>query len=204
VEAAESPERAFALCQEVIDLNGDFVSDAYNLRGMLRARMGSMDQALKDFSDAIGRQPNNFMGWYNRGNLHLGRKEYQEAIVDLSQALRLNGALVKARANLAWAYAMAGGYRDAVREADMAIELSPGMAQAYDTRGYSYCMLGDYPRAIENLTKAISMKEDPAFFNNRARAYLRSGQIDKARSDAEACVNLGGKLDADLAKALDR
>jgi tetratricopeptide (TPR) repeat protein len=171
------------------------------------------DEAQEHYRKGLVKDPN---GWYgadlirgysNRGLMYLNRGKYSQAAEDLSKAVESEPSLWLAWGNLAYAHMELGQYPPAIREATRAIELKPNgdlTPGIYDTRGQTYCRMGDYARAIADLTTAIatSRKPAPEFYNNRARAYLKSNQIQKARADADRCLRLGGALDKDVQQAL--
>jgi putative GTP pyrophosphokinase len=62
----------------------------YNHRGMAYFAQGHRRQALKDFSSAIGYDPESDQGYANRGLCYRVQKKYAKALEDFNQALKIN------------------------------------------------------------------------------------------------------------------
>jgi tetratricopeptide (TPR) repeat protein len=84
---------------------------------------------LGDLSDAIALAPHNAYLYYNRGNLYAQRRDYQRAIADYSQALKLNQDLAEAWFNRGLAKIYAKHVDEGVEDLSKAGEL--GLYQAY-------------------------------------------------------------------------
>lgn len=61
----------------------------YNL-GLLHEAVGDTEAALKDYTDAIEREPEFLQGWFNRGTLCLRLGRNEEAISDYRESILLN------------------------------------------------------------------------------------------------------------------
>ena len=84
---------------------------------------------LGDLSDAIALSPHNSYLYYNRGNLHALRGDYQRAVADYSQAITLNQDLAEAYYNRGLAKIFAKHVEEGVADLSKAGEL--GLYQAY-------------------------------------------------------------------------
>jgi tetratricopeptide (TPR) repeat protein len=84
---------------------------------------------LGDLSDAIALAPHNAYLYYNRGNLYAQRRDYQRAIADYSQALKLNQDLAEAWFNRGLAKIYAKHVDEGIEDLSKAGEL--GLYQAY-------------------------------------------------------------------------
>ena len=62
----------------------------YNHRGMAYFAQGQHRRALKDFSRAIGYDPESDRGYANRGLCYRVQKKYAKALEDFNQALKIN------------------------------------------------------------------------------------------------------------------
>src|SRR5215469_7095242 len=84
----------------------------------------------------------------NRGNAYHDEKDYDRAIADYDQAIKLKPDYAHAFGNRGLAYAHKGDPDSAVRDYDEAIRLDPDNASGYNNRGNAYFDKGDYPRAV--------------------------------------------------------
>jgi tetratricopeptide (TPR) repeat protein len=159
-----------------------------------------------------GRIPQTAGTFLDRGILFAMRGDYDMAIEDFTEAIRLNpdmaGAyMLRGRAlfasvsrvtsvgeNFSGVGTMSTGGRvsaEQVRIYDLAIEdltqairLDPNSSVAYVERGRAYSDKGDYDRAIADYNQALRINPDLAVaYNNRGNAYYNKGDYDRAIAD---------------------
>lgn len=68
------------------------------------------------------------VAYNNRGNTYDEMKQYEKAIEDFNEALRLEPSSAKAYAGRGYSYFCIGRYADAVQDAKRADQLAPGSA----------------------------------------------------------------------------
>ena len=76
--------------------------------------------------------------------------DYEEAIADLNEAIRLDPNNAVAWNNRGFSKNKLGDYQGAIADLDEAIRLDPNYAVAWNNRGFSKRKLGDYAGAIAN------------------------------------------------------
>ena len=120
-----------------------------------------------------------------RGFSRLKKNQYDGAIEDFNQAIRLD-------ANNAWAFANRGNayfnkrqFDRALQDYDQALRLNPpGYATLFYGRGAIYSSKGDLGGAIAQFDEAIRLQPDfPEAFSNRGNAYFDNGQYSRAIED---------------------
>jgi tetratricopeptide (TPR) repeat protein len=88
--------------------------------------------------------------WFRQALQKQSKGDYQGAIADYTQVLKLvpdsNGAYY----NRGLTYAGLGNHTSAVMDYDQTIKLQPNYPDAYYSRGSSYSSLGDHKSAIAN------------------------------------------------------
>jgi tetratricopeptide (TPR) repeat protein len=123
------------------------------------------------------------IAFYNRGNAYYRKGQYDRAIDDYDQAIRLNSEYAKALANRG-AYNNKRSFDRAIEDFDRAINLDPSNAAVFKGRGNVYINKGQFDRAIKNFDQAIRVApNDAGAFGDRARAYDGEGQYSAAISD---------------------
>jgi len=85
------------------------------------------------------------------------RKEYQKAIEDMRQVLRLNPSYTKAHRSLGWAYYETGKYDEAIQALDRYINANAKDGWAFYERALAYHKKGDVPTALKNAKKACDL-----------------------------------------------
>src|SRR5262252_6563033 len=139
----------------------------------------------------------------NRGNVYLTNRNYDSAVDDYNEAIKLNPTFVLAFVNRAiayqekaqWdfdAYLAEGRYEDrAIQDLDEAIRLAPNNATAFRNRGFVHSRRQRYDRAIQDFDEAIRL--DPsvaASFSGRAYALRFVGQYERAITDYRKALTL--------------
>jgi len=101
-------------------------------------------------------------GDYNtRGRMFFEREEYEQAILDFTEALILNPRYDIAFNNRGLSYIRIGDFDRAIRDLTQAITYNPNYVEAYHNRGVAYENKKDYDRAISDFSMALRL--DPNF-----------------------------------------
>ncbi|MCH9051327.1 MAG: tetratricopeptide repeat protein [Proteobacteria bacterium] len=128
----------------------------------------------------------------NRGLAYKSKGQWDRAIADFSEAIRLKPDFVTAFNNRGNAYYGKGQFDRAIKDYDKAIHLNPDLAEAFSNRGNVYRKKGQFDRAIEDYDKAIHLKpEDGRIFANRGLAYEKKGAPSQALRDFQRARALG-------------
>ena len=99
----------------------------YVNRGVLRMRAGKYDQALADYNDAIGLEPELGAAYLNKGAALIYQKDFQGAIAPLDRAIALESAdLFAAHYNRAIARENTGDVPGAYADFQKSLALKPG------------------------------------------------------------------------------
>jgi len=138
----------------------------------------------------------NLANTYTRRGIAYARKgQYDRAIEDLDQAIRINPNYVLALINRGLAYALMGQPDRAIEDLDQAIRINPYRADAFNNRGVAYGGMGQPDRAIEDFDQAIRLHPMYAFaLSNRGLAYARKGQPDRAILDFDQAIRIDPNL----------
>ena len=92
-----------------------------------------------------------------RGLLHDNKGDYDRAIADLEQAIRLDPKYRRPIYNRGIAYIDKGDYDRAIADLGKSVRLDPKDPKAYVIRGSAYDGKGDYNRAIANYDEALRL-----------------------------------------------
>lgn len=133
-----------------------------------------------------------------KGNAHHGAGEFDLAIAEYTQAIKLNPDYVKAYNNRGLAFNGKEEYGQAIEDYDKAIRLIPDYAPYYTNRGVAYDRKDEYDRAIEDFDQAIRLNPDAAIaYSNRSASLIHKRQYDLAIDDCNEAI----RLDPDYAHA---
>jgi tetratricopeptide (TPR) repeat protein len=129
-----------------------------------------------------------------RGSAWITKGEYDKAIDDFDQAIRLNPKLAPAYGSRGMAWGMKGNYDKAIADSSEAIRLDPKDAAAYRNRGTCWNYKGDYNKAIADWTESIRLNpKDAINYSNRGSAWSNKGDYAKAIADLNEAIRLDPK-----------
>ncbi|MCH8196992.1 MAG: tetratricopeptide repeat protein [Proteobacteria bacterium] len=128
---------------------------------------------------------------YDRGNAYGRKRQYDRAIQDYTEAIRLKPDYARAFNNRGLSYGRKRQYDRAIRDFTEAIRLRPDYTSAYYKRGLAYGRKRQYDRAIQDYTEAIRLKPNYASaYGGRGYAKVQLGKRDKAIADFRKAIEL--------------
>lgn len=119
-----------------------------------------------------------------RGDGHLQARRLNQAIRDLSNALRRDGKMTRAFARRGWAFYYKRDYRTALGDFDHALKIDDSHADAHYGRGMVNRKLKHKDEALTDFTNAIRL--DPTaweYYNQRGVVYFREKKYRAAFDD---------------------
>ncbi len=171
------------------------------LRGILNARNGNKDDAIRDFSSALKLRPDKAVIYYHRALAYESEKDLIKAFEDYSKAIEIDPEYYMALCNRGILLAFADQCDEAMKDFNHAIEAGPDMPFAYINRGNLYAELAKFELSIEDFTRAIALDPDIAYlYCNRGISFYRLGKKERALEDLEKSASMGHDL---AKKALD-
>ncbi len=128
----------------------------------------------------------------NRGLAYKRKGQWDRAIADYDEAIRLKPDFVFAFTNRGNAYYYKGQFDRAIADFSNAIRLNPGLAEAFGNRGNVYRKKGQFDRAIKDYNKAIGLNPGSAqIFADRGLTYEKKGELTQALRDFKRAHALG-------------
>lgn len=131
--------------------------------------------------------------YFYLGQVENRRNNYQNAIPNYEEALRLGFCESYVYVGLGFAKYNLGRYEDAINDFDEAIETDENCAEAYEFRGESYYLLSEYKKASEDFKKYLEL--DGANLDAETKKYF-ADRINQGNSGGfgnldEICETLG-------------
>lgn len=128
-------------------------------------------------------------------SLHISARQYDKAITESEEVLKVQPANPIVLNNLAWLYSQKRDPR-ALEYAERAHASAPNAPAILDTLGYILVQKGDIERGLPLLRKAYDdSKKAPEIGYHLAVALEKSGQAGEARSLLEAVLNNPASFD---------
>ena len=131
------------------------------------------------------------MAFNNRGIAYSNKGDYDHAISDFTEAIRLKPDFEMAYDNRALAYIDHADYDHAIQDMNAAIKLNAKDADAYYLRATAYYKNQDAFHGIQDYTQAIQL--NPKYFEAyyfRGYAYYEYGHFDEAIQDFSAAIKI--------------
>jgi tetratricopeptide (TPR) repeat protein len=134
------------------------------------------------------------INYNNRGNAYHNKRDYDSAIADYSQAIRIDPKYALPYNNRGNSYHAKGDDDRAIADFNEAIRLDSRYFEPYNGRGNSYHSKHDYDSAIADYSEAIRINPKLALpYNNRGNSYHAKGDDDRAMADFSEAIRLDSK-----------
>ncbi|WP_338690936.1 caspase family protein [Bradyrhizobium sp. 26S5] len=180
-------------CNKIIALkvfSGEKLATIYFWRAVGWNKKGNYAQVIADATEALHLKPSTAV--YNlRGSAYYDKGEYDIAITDFNDALRMgppSGIIFHNRGN---AYRGKGDYAKAIADYDAAIKAGPKSAFSYQNRGSSKQALGDLDGALADINEAVRLDPSlPQPLISRAVIWRAKGDIARAIADTSEAIRL--------------
>jgi tetratricopeptide (TPR) repeat protein len=132
--------------------------------------------------------------FYNRGTAWGYKGDYDRAIADFNEAIRLRPEYALAYNNRGNAWNYKGDHDRAIADYSEVIRFNPKYALAYNNRGAAWNYKGDHDRAIADYSEAIRLNPEYALaYNNRGAAWNYKGDHGRAIADYSEAIRVNPK-----------
>jgi tetratricopeptide (TPR) repeat protein len=136
----------------------------------------------------------------NRGNAYTAKQEYDRAIQDYDESLKLNPEYARAFNNRGAAYHKKGEDDRAIEDFDRSIQINPKYAEAFANRAEAYQSKGEYNRAGQDYDEAIRLQPTTlkAVWNGRCWNRAILGELQGALADCNEAIRWEPNVPAPL------
>jgi len=156
--------------------------------------------AIEVFTRVIQSEINLMDAYSDRGNSYTHLGEFEIAIADHSEAIRLSPNFAGNYSNRAYVYNEMGQYELAISDCDRAIELYPEYYWVFGERGHANYLLGNYHESAIDYTNGINMQSDNEniafrWYLRRGNSNMMRGEYDEALKDVDYVLRLDPRND---------
>jgi len=155
-----------------------------------------LDDAPDYYSKLIAQDDaaSRLVGYALRGVAWLTKREYDNAIKDMSEALRLTPANSSFYTIRGKAYYGKRLYDAALADFTESIRLDPSNLIAYNDRGTTWTAKGEYQKAYQQFNELLRRDPTSALaFANRGTNWFKQDEYDKALADLNQAIKLDPK-----------
>jgi spermidine synthase len=125
--------------------------------------------------------PSYYNAYMELGQVLTSQGRFNEAIVQLSEALEIKPDSAEAHNNIGNVYANLGKAGDAIDHFSRALQINPESAETYNNLGSMFATQGKTENAIENFSRAIKLVPDYAVaHDNLGRVFAGQGRLEEA------------------------
>lgn len=168
-----------------------------------------MANAMKDYTNALNgarmKEGTRAEVLINRGAAQGAAGQFQQAIADLTEGIRIDPKNKNGYFNRSIAYYSTQQYDKALVDYDAYLKLDPFNANVWYESGMIQRSMNKNQEAIQALTKAIQLNPNIAVaYLERARAYAQSGNKAAAQQDYQRAQQMGVKLESMDQRMLER
>jgi len=173
-------------------------------------KRGDNDAAVAAFSKIIEQQPKIIeqqpknagayelleLAYHYRAFAHSHKGEYDRAIADYSEVIRLDPKYEAAYLDRGRAYCAKGRYDQAIADYSEGIRLNPENMRTYNDRAGAYFAKDDYNRAIADFSEVIRLTPKPNAwlgYLQRGSSYSAMRDYDRAIADYNEAISLAPK-----------
>jgi len=144
---------------------------------------GRLQEALSESAKLLKKFPNSVVLFNIAGASNAGLKQFDAAIHNYKQALKIKPDYADAYFNMANVFKVKGDLEEAIENYKQALKLKPNYADAYNNMGNALKDKGDPEAAINSYKQALKIRP------NSANTYNNMGSALKDKGDLEEAVN---------------
>jgi len=155
----------------------------FNIRGACYAALGQLEDAVKNYENALVIKPDYSDVSYNLGNVLKDLGHLEDAVKSYKKTIAIEPNYYAAQHNLAVVLQELGLLNDAAEQYEQALNIKPDNIEARINLGYIYQSLGQLQEAVVQYDSILSIyPENVEALNNLGIIYRELGDADEAIS----------------------
>jgi len=184
-------EEAIAYFNEALEKGSTDVS-IFNYLGNSYDVVGKYEQAIEAHSKYIDGNPEDYVGFYNRGLAYFHMQNYQKAINDLEQSAVLDDSDPDIFLKLAQSHQGLEQNEQAESYFNKVISMNPENAEYFDARASFLASIEEYEKAIEDSKMSLQLYPDDCnVYMSISKWYEALGDANKAKSARQTGLEMG-------------
>jgi protein O-mannosyl-transferase len=163
----------------------------HNHLGAAYYKKGQMDEAIRQYQEALRWKPAYAEAHNNLGMAFSGKGQLDEAVRQLEEALRAERNYAEAHNNLGLVFLQQSRAENAIGQFKEAIRLKPDLAEAHYNLGAAFAQKGQWDEAAREFQEAVRLQ--PGYPNAHYQlgvALGRKGQVGEAIGQYQEAIRL--------------
>lgn len=161
-------------------------------------------RAVELYSRILKIDSNDIESAGNRGLLYANLKQYDKALRDAKNCIKINPESSIGYTLLGYIYFNMDKYAEAIRYCNEAIRKKPHIASNYRIMALAYIEEGQLQLSINALNELVDCNQaNSSDYNNRAYVYCKLGKLEVALADANEALSICDDDDSLKASILD-
>ena len=174
----------------------------YSNRGAAYEKLELFDKALLDYNQVVLLVPDNSEAWNTRGMLYHRKLDYQSAINDFNQSLKVDESDLYTHYYIADVYYDIGEYPKAIKHITKAINITKSsnvlsqneknelITELLGERALTYTSMGEIKKAINDCTESLEINPTNIMASySLAYAYLRLKDYKSSFTTCDKAIN---------------
>jgi tetratricopeptide (TPR) repeat protein len=201
---ADTSPAAVEACTAIILLDPHNDGALVN-RGIAYRRLGDLDRAIRDYSEAIRLNPHAADAFNNRGNAYRDLDDLDRALRDYDEAVRLDPHYAHALNNRGIIFLEMGNIGRAIADFNSAIGQDVSYANAFRNRGLARTKLDLFDLAIEDFNEAFRLNPTIGHGPEYAVALFGRGMTRRRMGDTGGLADMeeASRIFPDVAAAME-
>ena len=189
-EAVRAYDAMLLDTERLVALQGHWAY-AHALRARALRELERYQESIRAYDRAVEIRPKSASYWHNRGWVKCLTGDFEGAVIDESQAIRLDPVYVRAYVARSRALQRLGRVNEALADCNRVIEIDPTETEAYVQRALLHGEAGRFREVVEDSTRLIQLRpQHLAGFRNRAVAYRELGEYEREIADITRYLEL--------------
>jgi tetratricopeptide (TPR) repeat protein len=181
--------------QDVVKPTTVLTYEEYRANAAKDVQQKNFPKAISELTQAIGLDPKNPTGYFDRGKAYYSKEDFEKAAKDFFSAAALDPVNHEYRLNLALSLNAKGDYTKALSAFNELIQANPNNAAAINGRGMVEFNTGDLADALSDFNQARGLDPDSKLYSEHASAvYAKQqeavvGTIERYKSTYNSALN---------------
>jgi len=163
----------------------------FNIAGACYASLGKLNDAVKNYEQALSINPNYYKAHFNLGNTYEELQQFNAAVLSYKNALSIEPQYAEAHNNLGNVLKYLNQIDASIKSFRSAIAYKHDYLEAYYSLASTYQELGDLDNAVKSYEAILTFKPNfVEIYNNLGLIFKELGQTDNTIEYLEKAIQI--------------